>query len=148
MWSNFIFKHSIKLLWNDKETERRLYHTIEIYDWSDDIRVKFSLKWSRFTYQDKIQDTSVCYGQFSLMISLLKFEVEGFEEILTSVVSSVPFFKKLSRATPRASHPSWNGKPRSVFKAFFQLLNPALTKACFTLFVDIKLTDKVLMWGK
>ena len=56
MWSYFLFKHSIKLFWNDKETERRLYQTIEIYDWSNDITDKFSLKWWRFTYQ-----YSICY---------------------------------------------------------------------------------------
>ena len=44
------------LLWDDKETERRLYQTIEIYDWSNDITDKFSLKWWRFTYQ-----YSICY---------------------------------------------------------------------------------------
>ena len=49
---------------------------------------------------------------------LLEVEVEGFEKILTSIVSSAPFFKNLPTASPLASHPSCNGKPR-FFESFF-----------------------------
>ena len=87
----------------------------------------------------------LCYRSFSLVTSFLTFEAEVFEKILTSIVSSVPFFKYLSAASPRASHPSGNEKPRYIFKAFFEFVNPVFTKVCPTLFVDMKTTEKVLI---
>lgn len=75
----------------------------------------------------------------------MTFEAEGFEKILTSIVSSLPFFKYLSPASPRASHPSGNEKPCYIFKAFFEFVNPVFTNVCSTLYVDMKTTEKVLI---
>ena len=75
----------------------------------------------------------------------MTFEAEGFEKILTSIVSSAPFFKYLSPASPRASHPSGNEKPCYIFKAFFEFVNPVFTNVCSTLYVDMKTTEKVLI---